>query len=357
MLDPPDGAGRTLRDISIAFLVLTWLIVILRMSVRISRKCVGADDWCMVGGLVLFSVVCTTTIMSAYNGIGAYDNQTSAETKQEGRKWFFLFQVFYCATTVPIKSSICIMLIRLTPFAIYRYILYGVIIFSTLSAFATIVGILALCTPVARTWNVNLPGHCGPPEVLTRLGYFISASCIVSDWSCAIMPIFILWNSQMRWLMKISVGVVLALGVLYVHLCIFEYPEPVCTDTFSVSDRASTGNLVRFQYVIAYENTTNYYYGIAFIAIWSIVESGTGIIAGSAPALAPLIKHIPIIGRGFIITPEGGQQATKRRWRLQHITNTFPSRSKTEDQSRPQATESQSGQTMMTSGNSNRAAG
>jgi hypothetical protein len=52
MLDPPDGAGRTLRDISIAFLVLTWVIVLLRMSVRISRKCVGADDWSMVGGLV-----------------------------------------------------------------------------------------------------------------------------------------------------------------------------------------------------------------------------------------------------------------------------------------------------------------
>ncbi|CAH0032505.1 unnamed protein product [Clonostachys rhizophaga] len=315
MLDPPDGAGRTLRDISIAFLVLTWVVVILRMSVRISRKCVGADDWSMVGGLALFSVVCATTIMSAYNGIGAYDNQTSPETKQEGRKWFFLFQVFYCANTVPIKSSICIMLIRLTPFAVYRYILYGVIIFSTISAFASIVGIVALCTPVARTWNLNLPGHCGPPEVLTRLGYFISASCIVSDWSCAVMPIFILWNSQMRWLMKISVGVVLALGVL-----------------------ASTGNLVRFQYVIAYENTTNYYYGIANIAIWSIVESGTGIIAGSTPALAPLIKHIPIIGRGFIITPEGGQQATQRRWRLRHITNPFPTSFKTEDQSRPQRT-------------------
>ncbi|CAH0045513.1 unnamed protein product [Clonostachys solani] len=272
--------------------------------------------------------------MSAYNGIGAYDSQTSAETKQEGRKWFFLFQIFYCATTVPIKSSICIMLIRLTPFTVYRYILYGVIIFSTLSAFSTIVGILALCTPVARTWDFNLQGHCGPPEILTRLGYFISASCIVSDWSCAIMPIFILWNSQMRWLMKISVGVVLALGVL-----------------------ASTGNLIRFQYVIAYENTTNYYYGIANIAIWSIVESGTGIIAGSTPALAPLIKHIPIIGKGFT-NPEGGQQDPKKRWRLRHITNTFPSRFKTHE-STPQPTDSQSGQTaqtVMTSGNSSGAA-
>lgn len=220
------------------------------------------------------------------------------------------------------------MLIRLTPFTVYRYILYGVIIFSTLSAFSTIVGILALCTPVARTWDFNLQGHCGPPEILTRLGYFISASCIVSDWSCAIMPIFILWNSQMRWLMKISVGVVLALGVLYDHISIVEYLECIYANTFSLSARASTGNLIRFQYVIAYENTTNYYYGIANIAIWSIVESGTGIIAGSTPALAPLIKHIPIIGKGFT-NPEGGQQDPKKRWRLRHITNTFPSRFKT----------------------------
>lgn len=72
-------------------------------------------------------------------------------------------------------------------------------------------------------------------------------------------------------------------------------------------DRASTANLVRLQYILTYQSTVDYLYGIAHIALWSIVESGTGIIAGSMPALAPLIKHIPLIGSGFGSSDRGQQ--------------------------------------------------
>lgn len=64
-------------------------------------------------------------------------------------------------------------------------------------------------------------------------------------------------------------------------------------------DRASTATLIRLQYLVSYQSTVDYLYRIAHVVLWSIIESGTGIVAGSMPALAPLIRYIPIIGVGF----------------------------------------------------------
>lgn len=56
---------------------------------------------------------------------------------------------------------------------------------------------------------------------------------------------------------------------------------------------ASTATLVRLRYLLNYNNPGDYLYGIANIAVWSITESGIGLIAGSLPALRPLLRYIP----------------------------------------------------------------
>lgn len=59
---------------------------------------------------------------------------------------------------------------------------------------------------------------------------------------------------------------------------------------------ASTATLVRLRYLFSYNDPSDYLYNIANIAIWSIIESGTGLIAGSLPALRPLLKYVPFLG-------------------------------------------------------------
>ncbi|VUC23426.1 unnamed protein product [Clonostachys rosea] len=277
----PQGPGLTLLSVSITFLVLAWVFVALRFVIRYRKRCIGADDWLMAAGLVLFTIQCVTTIEAAYNGVGARDSRLTPELNQQGRKWFLLFQLFYVTSTVPIKASICVMLIRITPFTIYQRILYGIMAFSTLSALIVDIAFLTRCQPISATWN-PMAGKCANQSVVTSISYFISASTIVTDWSCSILPIFILRHARMPRRMKASIGIILALGAV-----------------------ASTANIVRLKYVLAYEDTVDYLYGIADIATWSMVESGTGIVAGSLPALAPIIKHIPIIGVGFANVSRG----------------------------------------------------
>lgn len=125
------------------------------------------------------------------------------------------FQLFYVASTVPIKSSICVALLRITTVRTHVVILYAIIGLSVVAAITTDVAVLAQCRPVAATWDPSL-GECAPSYVITNISFYISATSILTDWACAILPAFILWDIQLKLRIKVSVAIVLALGVVYV---------------------------------------------------------------------------------------------------------------------------------------------
>jgi len=52
---------------------------------------------------------------------------------------------------------------------------------------------------------------------------------------------------------------------------------------------------VRFSYVLSITNQENYLVSVARLIIWSTIESGVGIIAGSLATLRPLLKHVPFL--------------------------------------------------------------
>ncbi|KAL0258014.1 hypothetical protein SLS55_007185 [Diplodia seriata] len=287
MVLTPTGPGVVLEFVSIVLLTLSWIVVVARVIVRKGMKAFGLDDWMMVSGLILYTLACQATITAAYNGIGSHKHRINSYHDREGRKWFMFFQIWYIASTVPIKCAICIALLRITQQRKYRYSLWGIMFLSSIGAIVTIVTVLAQCQPIAATWDKSL-GSCIDTKVITNSSYFLSACSIVTDWSCAILPAFILWNIQLRFRIKASVVVILALGVV-----------------------ASTATLVRLRYLLNYNSPDDYLYGLANIAVWSIIESGIGLIAGSLPALRPLLRYVPFFASSLSNSGPSKDGATK----------------------------------------------
>lgn len=62
---------------------------------------------------------------------------------------------------------------------------------------------------------------------------------------------------------------------------------------------ASTATIVRIGYLPYYSIAEDYLYNVSQIAIWSIIESGIGIIAGSMATLRPLLQYIPFLSSTF----------------------------------------------------------
>ncbi|EKG13682.1 hypothetical protein MPH_09148 [Macrophomina phaseolina MS6] len=251
----------------------------------------------MVSGLAFFTLACHATISASYNGVGTHAHRLNEYYDRQGRKWFMFFQIFYVASTVPIKSAICIALLRITQDPKYRYPLTGIIALATVAAITTIVTVLAQCQPVAATWDKR-EGTCADPKFITNVSYFISVTSIVTDWTCAILPVFILWNVKLRFRIKASVAAILALEKQTIH-----WDLAADRQTFSRSNSASSATIIRLRYLLNYNNPNDYLYGLANIALWSIIESGTGIIAGSLPTLRPLLRYIPFMASSASADP------------------------------------------------------
>jgi hypothetical protein len=130
-------------------------------------------------------------------------------------QWFLFGSMNYTISVVPIKSSICVQLLRITSGIkrVYAYILYSVIALTTCTMIVRLVVWTTRCRPFAANWNPAL-GKCGSTEVVLQVSYFFSSVCILTDWVCAILPIFLLWNVQLSLRRKLQVGFVLSLGFL-----------------------------------------------------------------------------------------------------------------------------------------------
>lgn len=70
-----------------------------------------------------------------------------------------------------------------------------------------------MCRPVQANWDKST-GTCSPPIVIISLSYLVSAAAVATDWICAILPGFMLYKAQMRMATKVSISVILGLGVL-----------------------------------------------------------------------------------------------------------------------------------------------
>lgn len=104
-------------------------------------------------------------------------------------------------------------LLRIAVEKIHRILVHGVIVMTCITSLIGFIGVLTVCRPVHAHWTPNV-GECAPTSVITNLSYLVSASSIVTDWACAILPIFILWKTQMKTQTKISVAIVLTLGAV-----------------------------------------------------------------------------------------------------------------------------------------------
>jgi hypothetical protein len=112
-----------------------------------------------------------------------------------------------------IKASIVFTLNRITTTQWHRWGLYGMLFMATIMAIVGILATLLYCHPLPAYWNPLL-GTCGDFMVVVRIGYAWTAIGIVTDWTCAILPYFIVRNLQMSSRHKLIVMLILGLGAV-----------------------------------------------------------------------------------------------------------------------------------------------
>ncbi|KAG7405419.1 hypothetical protein ACKAV7_013724 [Fusarium commune] len=260
----PKGLARFLLAVSIFFLIPTGIIVMLRCFVRLKYRLFGVDDGLMLFGWMLHVAFTGVGIRGIYGGLGTKDENLNAFLQVDGRKWMWIGQELYSFSLIPLKSSICVTLLRIAVTKTHRTIVWTTLIFTIVTTLYNAIGTFFACMPISANWDNR--GKCSL-TFLMSLGYVVSISAVISDWVCAILPIFMLYKSHMRKATKVSVSIILGLAAV-----------------------ASLCTIIRLPYLRAFSHPHNYLYNVAYIVLWSTLESGIGIIAGSLPSLRKLVS-------------------------------------------------------------------
>lgn len=255
----------------------------LRVHTRITRRAWGHEDSMMAFGTLPVLVLTISTAIGAWKGLGILDstfalpgNQKFVET---GFFWFFIYQVFYCTSIIPVKLSIALMLNRIavgTQMKWFRYTNYGFMALCACSNLASALYIIFRCNPVRAAWDAALiaeGGHCQADVILQNIYWMDTSVNIFTDWVTAFMPIPLLWRVQMNMQTKISVGAILGLGIF-----------------------ASLSGCIRLVYTINLTSKEDYLYGVANILIWGYAEPAIGMIVGNIATLRPLLRRFVNFG-------------------------------------------------------------
>ncbi|RAL64505.1 hypothetical protein DID88_001980 [Monilinia fructigena] len=254
--------------VDIVLLILTTSFIGLRLySRKLQGLRYGAEDWSILGALVVFYCYIGVSFAAIFGGgIGYHANQLSAEQTKLSLILILIIQFVYAVGQGLVKSSICLLLMRIfstRKFRIAASIIMGLCIAWSLM---TILIAFLICRPLDYNWNLKPPGnHCGDQ----KLAYgSVGVVDILTDTCILILPIPMIWNLQMPKLNKFLLACILGFGVF----------------TISVT-------IVRV-IVIANTNFLDFSYSSKGIFIWTAVNYGTGIIVACCPLLRPVVEKL-----------------------------------------------------------------
>lgn len=185
------------------------------------------------------------------------------------------------------KASIAVFLMRITPNRSHRLVIYcalGVSIFCGLVFFFVA---LFQCTPVSYFWTRTGAGSCISIDIIIDVVYAYSALSIVTDFTFTLLPVYLVWNLQMDRRVKFALIPILSMGcvascavaVRMAYLENFHSNDFLCK---SLLRQSPPFQLFTYSSPML-DSTTD-------IAIWSQIEMGLAITAGSLATLRPLMK-------------------------------------------------------------------
>lgn len=129
---------------------------------------------------------------------------------------FYCEELVYFVSTVVLKVSIAVMLLRLAQNRYHRYLVLWTIGFNVLCGPVLFFVATFQCWPIARSWDISVKGTCISRPVFTDLIYASAAISLVTDGIFAILPTFLIKPLQMDRRIKISLSLILGLGIRYV---------------------------------------------------------------------------------------------------------------------------------------------
>ncbi|TLD07246.1 hypothetical protein PgNI_10361 [Pyricularia grisea] len=277
---PVEGFPLALLAVTLTLLVLVIFAVAVRMFVVIYSGTIGLDDYLITLGAIIKCSMAGLTYRGVTVGIGTFNKNLNDWLSVQASKIYTIWILVYLCAMVMIKTSICITLLRILPHGprksltnTLRLCTWTLIGLTCAAWCVSFIGILTLCRPIQASWDKSLvatgKAQCGSQEALIGISQTVTATGIITDFGCTILPGIMLWKSPMGQSFKIQILFLL-----------------------SVASVACVATIARAPYITRYANPhDDLLYYIGYMVLFSNIETGVGLVASSLPALRRM-KHM-----------------------------------------------------------------
>ncbi|KAI1848019.1 hypothetical protein JX265_002024 [Neoarthrinium moseri] len=261
--------GPQLAAVDYTFAVLAFVTISMRCGVRVFIvRSFGLDDWLMLLAAGFFILYCSFSITGVSYGTGRHEYELPQPDVATARMFWWLCYLMYCMTMILSKVSIGCLLLRVAAKKMHTWIIYGAMVITVVTCMAFFLVTVCQCQPVSFFWNKAQHGSCVSNEVIIGLAYLYSSCSVITDFTFALLPAWIIVGLQLKRRTKIALIPLMAMG------CV-----------------ASGAVVVRFAYLPRFRDP-DFLWATVDIAIWSTVEQGLAVAAGSLATLRPLIKLV-----------------------------------------------------------------
>ncbi|KAL3954010.1 hypothetical protein ACCO45_011966 [Purpureocillium lilacinum] len=273
---PVMGADRgpSVFILNLFFVSLAVVILVLRVFTRaLIVKAFGLDDWLMILAAIFFILYVAMSNTGVHYGTGQHMDVLSPFQREKAMMYWWYCYMFYILCMVCSKLSFAWFLLRITTARVHAWVVYAASLLSVLAATIFFFVTIFQCKPVSFYWTRlggNIDGTCLSMDVIMSIAYFYSICSIVTDFTFAVLPAFVIWNLQLKMRARLALIVLIAMG------CV-----------------ASSALVVRCAFLKHFRDA-DFLYSTIDIVIWSSIEMGLAISAASLATLRPLLKLVAV---------------------------------------------------------------
>jgi hypothetical protein len=133
------------------------------------------------------------------------------------RQWVIINECFYLLTQIFLKLSLGFFFLRVVIRKGHRWFIIATMAFSTVINLSHIFFVTFRCGDPREFFDHQIKSLCVNNNITIGMAYQQAAVSTITDLIFAVLPIPLLWNASMDIRSKISAGLILSLGALYVQ--------------------------------------------------------------------------------------------------------------------------------------------
>ncbi|KAI4231463.1 MAG: hypothetical protein LQ349_005588 [Xanthoria aureola] len=176
---------------------------------------ISPDDWIMLLAYALISTESGLDTAAVHNGYGQHQWLLDEAHVSPAAKWNIIAQAVGILGVAIARIAFATMLMEiLSPQQrVQRTFLWIIITSQLLINFSLSILILTQCRPTQKLWDKAVDGHCLPREVQEYFGFMQGSTSALTDLCLAALPSTIIWKLNMKLSTRISLSMVMGLGV------------------------------------------------------------------------------------------------------------------------------------------------